>query len=100
MLNMKMIKRDQEGELLMEGRLDNASVADAQPILMDVVERYDSVVLNMKDLEYITSAGLRVLRNMILTMRKKGGKVVATNVNPMIQDVFRITGFFALIKIE
>ena len=100
MLKMKLIKRAQEGELLVEGRLDNASAADAQPVLLDVVGRYDNVILNMKELEYITSAGLRVLRNAILTMRKKGGKVTATNVNPMIMDVFKITGFLALLKIE
>ena len=99
MLKMKLIKRESEGELLMEGRLDNKSAADAENILVDVAERFDSVILNMKDLEYVSSAGLRSLRMAVITTRKKGGAIVATNVSDTIRDVFKITGFLAMIKI-
>ena len=99
MLKMKLIKRESEGELLMEGRLDNKSAADAENILVDVTERFDSVILNMKDLEYVSSAGLRSLRMAVITTRKKGGAIVATNVSDTIRDVFKITGFLAMIKI-
>jgi len=99
MLKMKLIKRDSGGELLMDGRLDNKSAPDAEKILVDVANRCDDLTLNMENLEYVSSAGLRSLRMAVITMRNKGGTIVASHVSDTIRDVFKITGFLAMIKI-
>ena len=99
MLNMKLMKRNTEAELLLEGRLDNKTAADAEKILVDVAERFDSVILNMKELAYVSSAGLRSLKMAVITMRKKDGKLVASNVSDPVREVFKITGFLAMIKV-
>ena len=66
---------------------------------MDVANRCDDLTLNMENLEYVSSAGLRSLRMAVITMRNKGRTIVASHVSDTIRDVFKITGFLAMIKI-
>ena len=98
MLNMKLINRGTEGELLMVGSLDNNSAQKAEKALVDMAERFDSMTLDMKDLEYVSSAGLRALKRMHVTIRNKGGTLAVKNVNENIMEVFEITGFTGMFK--
>lgn len=99
MLNMKLIHRETGEEVRMIGRLDNNSAADAEKILVDLVGRYDHLTLDMEQLEYISSAGLRALKRAHLAMRRKGGVLAAKNVGKMVMEVFEITGFAGMLKI-
>jgi anti-sigma B factor antagonist len=83
-----------------EGRLDTPSAIKAQQDIVPLLENADkTITLNCKDMEYISSSGLR----LFLTLRKeaaaKGGKVVITNINDEIKKVFMMTGFFNLFEI-
>lgn len=99
-MNIKLISRGQEGELLLEGRLDTLTAPEAEKILMEMTERFDRVILNMQDLEYISSAGLRTLKRLHMAMRKKNGELVLKNVRKMVMEVFEMTGFAGLLKFE
>ena len=59
----------------------------------------DTLIFDLKDLEYISSAGLRVLLSAQKVMNKQG-KMVVRNVNEDVMEVFDITGFIDILTIE
>ena len=99
-MNIKLINRGQEGELVLEGRLDTLTAPEAEEVVNQTAERFDKVILNMRDLEYVSSAGLRTLKRLHMAMKKKNGNLVLTNVRKMVMEVFEMTGFAGLLKFE
>jgi anti-sigma B factor antagonist len=83
------------------GRLDTPSAVKAQQEITPLIANANKVItLDCKDLEYISSSGLR----LFLTIRKeasaKGGTVIIQNINDEIRKVFMMTGFFNLFDIR
>lgn len=99
-MNIKLINRGTEGELLLEGRLDTSTAPEVENVFAQVAGRFDKVVLNLADLEYISSAGLRVLKRLHMDMKKKDGLLVLKNVRTMVMEVFEMTGFAGLLTFE
>ena len=99
-MNIKLINRGQEGELVLEGRLDTLTAPEAEEVFNQTAERFDKVILNMRDLEYVSSAGLRTLKRLHMAMKKKNGNLVLTNVRKMVMEVFEMTGLAGLLKFE
>ena len=99
-MTIKLVKRDFEGELLLEGRLDSHSAPEVEDIFTDVAGRFDTVILNMAGLEYVSSAGLRIIKNLHIAMKKRGGELRLRRVNKMVMEVFEMTGFSGLLSIE
>ena len=98
MLSVKLLKNDTEGELLLIGRLDAVTAAEAEARVVDAAERFDTLILNLEQREYISSAGLRVIKRAHIAMRRKGGKLLIKNVTKPVMEVFEITGFATLFK--
>lgn len=99
-MTIKLISRETEGEFLLDGRLDSNTSGEAETIFRESAERFDTVILNLSKLEYISSAGLRVLRMLHMTMKKKGGEMILRGVSKTVMEVFEMTGFVCLFKIE
>ena len=99
-MNIKLINRGQEGEVVLEGRLDTLTAPEAEEVFNQMAERFEKIVLNMAGLEYVSSAGLRTLKRLHLAMKKKNGSLVLTNVRKMVMEVFEMTGFAGLLKFE
>lgn len=82
-----------------EGRLDSVTSPqfeqDIQPLLLHCNE---SIVLDLKELEYISSAGLRQLLAIRKASLAKGGSVVIANVQSSIKQILAITGFTSLFE--
>jgi len=95
---IKLVKRDNAGELIVEGRLDSNSAPEAEAIFTQVAGRFDKIVLNLEKLEYTSSAGLRIIKNLQVQMNKKGGELALKNVNKMVMEVFEMTGFAGFLK--
>lgn len=96
---IKLINRDTEGELLLEGRLDATTSPEAEDLILQVVQRFDKLTLNMNQLQYISSAGLRVLKKTYMAMAKKNGTMELSHVNKMVMEVLEMTGFSGLFRI-
>ena len=97
-MDIKLVNRDNEAELLLIGRLDSQSAPDTEKIVMDAAGKFDKIVLNLEQLEYTSSAGLRIIRNLQVTMNKKGGELAIKNTNKMVMEVFEMTGFAGFLK--
>ena len=97
-LDLNLVKRGRECELKMVGRLDATTAPGAQEAMLQLSEQYDSIVLNFKELGYVSSAGLRALKAIRVAMRKKNGNLALTGVSKEIMEIFEVTGFAGLFK--
>ena len=98
MLNLNLINRGAEGELVMIGRLDSNTSVEAEKVVDELTGRFDTLILDMKELDYISSAGLRILKRAYMAMRRKDGRLFLKNVNKMVMEVFEVTGFAGLLQ--
>lgn len=97
-MHIKLINKGTEGEVVFEGRLDTNTSPDAEKVLLQLAERFDKLTLNFAGLEYISSAGLRVMKRLYSAMAPKNGEIVLKNVNKMVMEVFEMTGFVSLFR--
>ena len=97
------ISADKKGSKLvlsLEGRLDTTTAPELEKELGEVLDDVDDITFDCNGLEYISSAGLRVLLGAQKAMNKKEGKLVVKNINDTIREVFEVTGFIDVITIE
>jgi len=99
-MNIKLVNKGSTGVFLLDGRLDSNSYIETQELLMSMVDRFQKMVLDFQNLQYISSAGLRVMRILHIEMSKKNGEFVLTNVNSSVMDVFEMTGFSQFLNFE
>ena len=85
--------------LTIEGRLDTTTAPELEKELESSLVEANELVFDMSELEYISSAGLRVLLKAQKTMNVQGNMKV-THVNESIMEVFEITGFLDILTIE
>jgi anti-sigma B factor antagonist len=98
---MNIKKNFENGKLMLglEGRLDTTTAPELEKELENVLLEVKELVFNMSELEYISSAGLRVLLKAQKAMNAQGSMKV-TNVNESIMEIFEITGFLDILTIE
>ncbi len=85
--------------IAVEGRLDTTTAPKLEEELKKDVDKVQALVIDFSELEYISSAGLRVLLMAQKTMAAKDGLKV-TGVNPLIHEIFDVTGFTDILDIE
>ena len=96
------ITKSQNGTQLniaVEGRMDTTTAPELEKELRESLDGVTELTLDFSKLDYISSAGLRVLLSAHKTMRDKGSMKV-TNANEIVQEVFDVTGFSDILTIE
>ena len=91
-------KTDVATTLVLEGRLDTATAPQLEAELKDILPDAQ-LVLDLEKLDYISSAGLRVLLSAQKAMNAQG-KMTVTGVNETVMEIFEITGFSSILTIE
>ena len=86
-------------EIALEGRLDTMTAPELEKELKAEMEGAETLVLDFEKLDYISSAGLRVLLSAHKVMSSRGGLKI-THVNEIVQEVFEVTGFADILTIE
>ena len=86
-------------EIALEGRLDTMTAPELEAELNKTMGDADTLTLDFSKLDYISSAGLRVLLSAHKVMSAKGGMKIK-NVNEIVQEVFEVTGFSDILTIE
>lgn len=81
------------------GRLDTTTAPELEAVAKDSLDGITNLKLDMANLEYVSSAGLRVILSMQKVMNKQGHMVV-TNVNSEIMEILDVTGFCDILTIE
>ncbi len=86
-------------EYALKGRLDTVTAPELEKELKDAAESASSIVLDFAGLDYISSAGLRVLLATHKLMSGKG-EMKLKNVNETVMEIFEVTGFSEILNIE
>ena len=97
-MNMNLIKHGTEGILQLQGYIDASNAAEVEKIFVDVAGKFDTLILDMEKLEYVSIAGLRAFKRLYMEMRQKHGTLMAKNVGKMVMEVLEVTGFTRLFK--
>lgn len=91
-------KKTSEDKLIVSltGRLDTVTAPDLEKELNDI-SSINSIIIDMTNLEYISSAGLRIILKMQKALK---GNLTLINVKPLVKEVFDITGFSEFLNIQ
>ena len=92
-------KTEQATIVQVNGRLDATTAPVLESTLCKEIEGIQNLILDLKDLTYISSAGLRVLLSTQKKMQKIGSMTVK-NVCPQVMEILEITGFADILTIE
>ena len=98
-MTVNIIRNGTELTAAIEGRLDTLPAPEFEEKLEPELEDTEKLVLDLAELEYISSAGLRVLLSAMKIMEEQG-EMVLRNVRPDVMDVFEVTGFIDMLNIE
>ena len=98
-MNIIKNKEGSKLSLALEGRLDTTTAPQLEAELKASMEGITELDLDFEQLEYLSSAGLRVLLAAQKVMNKQG-KMVVRHVNETIHEVFEVTGFIDILTIE
>ncbi len=99
MLNIRIDKNDGKMNIALEGRLDTTTAPELEKKLKGEMGDVTDLTVDLAELSYISSAGLRLLLSAQKTMNKQGSMVVR-NVSEEVNEIFEMTGFSDILTIE
>ena len=99
MLNIRKTQNENNLLIALEGRLDTMTAPELEKEIGASLNGVTSLVLDLGQLEYISSAGLRVLLSAQKAMNRQGGMKVC-HVNETVMEIFEVTGFSDILTIE
>ena len=86
-------------EIFLEGRLDTTTAPQLEAELNQALPGIEKLTLDFGKLDYISSAGLRVLLSAHKAMAQKGG-IKIVHANEIVNEVFEVTGFADILSVE
>ena len=87
-------------EIALSGRLDTTTAPEFEKSLKESLNGVTDLTINFEGLDYISSAGLRVLLSAQKMMNASGGKMKVTGANDIVKEIFDVTGFSDILTIE
>lgn len=100
-MNIEKTENGNEITLMPVGRLDSTTAPQLEAQINEDIEGAEKLILDFQGLEYLSSAGLRVLLGAHKAFMKRGsGELVICHVNETIREVFELTGFLDILNIE
>ena len=100
-MEVKITEKDNVMTAQLVGRLDTAVSQEVSTALQPMVDHADrTLILDCKELAYISSSGLRIFLTIRKAAASKGGKVIVRDINTEIRQVFMMTGFLNLFEIQ
>jgi anti-sigma B factor antagonist len=99
-MTIKKIANENELTIALEGRLDTSTSPELEQVLKEELPKVSELILDFEKLDYISSAGLRVLLFAQKTMNSTQGSMKIRNVGEIIMEIFEVTGFQDILDIE
>jgi len=99
---MEITQKEENGivSIAIKGRLDADSSLEAEKVVKDALGvEANRLLFNLGELDYLSSAGLRVLLGAAKEMRRREGKIVLCALNEFVKEIFEVSGFQSLIPI-
>jgi anti-anti-sigma factor len=87
--------------LALRGRLDTTSAGPTEAAINDEIQRgAQRLVLDFREVSYVSSAGLRVVLLIAKKMKSMGGRLVLFGLSPSVKEVFAISGFLQILTVQ
>ena len=99
-MNIDKNYNDKELTLTVEGRIDTLTSKELDDEITAELGNFDSLILDFANLEYISSAGLRVLISTQKKLKADNIPMIIKNVTDSVNEIFRMSGFDKILKIE
>ncbi|WP_288266748.1 STAS domain-containing protein [Methanobrevibacter thaueri] len=99
-MNIDKNYNDKELTLTVEGRIDTLTSKELEDEITAELGNFDSLILDFANLEYISSAGLRVLISTQKKLKADNIPMIIKNVTDSVNEIFRMSGFDKILKIE
>lgn len=99
-MDIKKNYNEKELTLSIEGRVDTITSQDLEKEITGEMGNFDSLIMDFADMEYISSAGLRVLVSTQKKLKAENIPFVVKNVNDTVNEIFRMSGFNKILKID
>lgn len=99
---MKIVENREKEKLTLQvcGRMDSSTAPQLQECVDSKLDGVSDLHIDLNDLEYISSAGLRVLLSAGKKMEAAEGNMVITGANEEVREAFKITGFDTILQIR
>lgn len=99
---MKIAISEIEGIFIMAvyGRIDSNSSSEFERVLYETIDKTAWIILDLAEVEYISSSALRVLLAGKKRLKPKKGDLILTALQPVVRDVFEITGLSRVFSIQ
>ena len=99
-MTIRKTKKENTLVISLEGRLDSLTASDLKEELKSSLDGVATLIFDLEELEYISSAGLRVLLMAQKTMDQLSGEMKVCHVNETVAEIFEVTGFSDFLTIE
>ena len=100
-MEIKVEKESDVTKISLIGRLDTNTSGDFENTLNDLFEKGNyNILVDLKDLEYVSSSGLRVFLGAQKKVSAESGSMVIKHVNSTIMEVFEMTGFLDVLTVK
>ncbi len=99
MLNITKTTNGSELTVILDGRLDTVTAPNLETELKSALDGVDELIFDLDKLQYISSAGLRVLLSAQKIMNRQGSMIVK-NASEDVKEIFDVTGFSDILTIE
>ena len=94
------LKQGKVSTFKLQGRLDSNTSQSFEKRLLDTIsDGIKNVIIDFKDLDYISSAGLRVILKATKTLKREDGKIMLCSMQDYVKEVFEIAGFDSFLPI-
>jgi len=94
------LKQGKVSAFKLQGRLDSNTSQSFEKRLLDAIsDGIKNVIIDFKDLDYISSAGLRVILKATKTLKREDGKIMLCSMQDYVKEVFEIAGFDSFLPI-
>ena len=99
MLNITKFREAKSLKITLEGKFDTGTAPQLEEIVRTELADVETLIFDFAKLEYISSAGLRVLLAAQKIMNKQG-RMVVKNVSDEVKEIFEVTGFTDILTLE
>lgn len=99
-METQIIEHGDAADVILKGHLDTKTVRETENVFTEIGEKYSSVTLDMAGVNYISSAGIRALRDLYALLYNKKGTLRMVNVTDVVMDVLEMTGLKGLLNLN
>ncbi len=99
-METKLEEQGKGAVLSISGQMNTQTAKEIRDVFQNVAERYDDLTLDMQGVKYVSSAGIRELRDLYMAIYNKKGIMKMIHVNEVVMKVLEMTGMTGLLEIK